>query len=323
MRVVLFDPYGGKFTDGMQKWWTEHGHEVKYERYYNPTLIPWGDVIFFDTADNNLKVATNPGEGILADWLKDGISPVDMHEMDLTGKKIIVRPIDIEVWQGSHADAKMWDLVTDCIFLAPHIRDMMMADSRPQESSMELHTIPCGVDLDKWTFKERQPGKNIAIVGERWISKGVDYVIQLALLLKDQGYVFHWLGPNKDYHWEAAYLHDMIERHSLPIILTEEFIEDLDGWLEDKNYLLSASHKETYGYNIAEAMAKGIKPIIHEFYGFGPIWGNSKWTWATIDQAVKLITEPDYNSDLYRQYLIDNNLHLEGMMNSFDKILWN
>lgn len=318
-KIVIYDPYLRRFTDGMEKYWLAQGHEVKMDRYYDPRLVEWADVVWFDTADNNLKVATNPGEAILADWLKDGISPVDMHDMDLTGKKIVVRPIDIEVWQGSHADAKMWDLVTDCIFLAPHIRDMMMADSRPQQSNMKIHTIPCGVDLDKWTFKERTSGNKIAIVAERWVSKGVDYVIQLAMMLPN--YEFHWLGKNNDYHWERDYLEWMIKTKCPNIILEEEHVEDLDEWLEDKNYLLSASKKETYGYNIAEAMAKGIKPIIHTYFGYESVWGNSPWTWASLDEAVNLI-KGKYDSNAYRQYLIENNLHLEGMMKSFNDILW-
>lgn len=320
-RILLFDPYNGKFTKDMQEWWDREGHEVHFQQYYNPTLVEWADVIWFDTADNNLKSAMNPSEALQAEWLKDGVIVSDMHQMDLTDKKIIVRPIDIEVWQGHHADEKLWDLVDDVIFLAPHIQDIMMSDSRPQQGHFKQHVIPCGVNLERWTFKERERGFNIGVVAERWVSKGVDYVLQVAIKLRerDPRYQIHWLGQNNDYHWEREYMVEFIQNNDLPIILEEEHVEDLNQWWEDKSYVLHASHKETYTYAVAEAMAKGIKPVFHRYYGAEATWPGI--TWSSIDEAVELITEDKYDSSSYRQYLIDHQLTLPQMMGEFDKII--
>lgn len=318
MKIALFDPYTPKFTEDMVKWWRDHGHEVRVDRYYDPELVLWADVIWFDTADNNLTSAMSPGDAILGTkFYENQEIPWDMHEMDLTGKKVIVRPIDIEIWQGHHANALKWDIVDDCIFIAPHIRDIMMADSRPQESKMNIHVIPCGVDLERWTYADRKPGKKIGIVAERWVSKGVDYAIQLALALPD--YQFHWLGKNNDYHWEHEYLLDKVEKVCPNLILEEDFVEDLDSWWEDKNYVLSCSHKEAFGYNYAEAMAKGIKPVIHKFFGCEELW--DKYTWDSLDEAIALITEPAYSSEDYRQYLIDKGYTIDGMMERIMKVI--
>lgn len=321
MKIALFDPYLPKFTQDMIDWWTTHGHEVKAERYYNPTLIEWADVIWFDTCDNNLMSAMSPSEALQQDWLKDGVIVSDMHQMDLTSKKVIVRPIDIEVWQGHHANERLWDLVDDVIFVAPHIQDIFNADSRTQGHKFRQHVIPCGVNLDRWTFKERERGFNIGVVAERWISKGPDYVLQIALQLRDidSKYQIYWLGKNNDYHWEHEYFKDFITSNNLPIRLEEDFVEDLDSWWEGKNYVLHASHKETYTYAVAEAMAKGIKPIFHRYFGAGATWPGL--TWTSIDEAVNLITEDKYDSSSYRQYLIDHNLTLEQMMGKIDAII--
>lgn len=320
----MFDPYNGKFTDDMADWWVANGYELKRETYYNPELVDWADVVWFDTCDNNLLSATNPDQALKDEWkYSNRPGKWDMHEMDLSKKKIIVRPIDIEVWQGHHAYSNMWNVVTDVIFLAPHIRDMMMADSRPQEGNFKVHLIPCGVDLSKWTFKERKDGFNIGVVAERWVSKGVDYVIQIAARLKeiDSRYHIYWLGKNNDYHWEAEYLKDCIRRYKLPITLEEDFVDDLNTWWEDKNYVLHCSHKETYTYAVAEAMAKGIKPIFHHYYGAEATWPDI--TWFTIDEAIDMITAMDYDSASYRQYLIDHHLDLESMMKEIDNVITN
>lgn len=322
MRIAMFDPYNGKFTNEMVEWWTNHGYEVKRETYYNPALVNWADVVWFDTCDNNLLSATNPDQALKDEWAYEGREGFwDMHEADLSKKKVIVRPIDIEVWQGHHAYDHMWDVVTDVIFLAPHIQKIMMADSRPQAGTFKQHVIPCGVDLSKWTFKDRSDGFKIGVVAERWVSKGVDYVLQIACRLKqiDSRYKIYWLGKNNDYHWEAEYLKDFISYNDLPIYLEEDYVEVLDSWWEDKNYVLHASHKETYTYAVAEAMSKGIKPILHRYYGADATWPGL--TWSSLDEAVDLITEGRYDSASYRQYLIDHKLDLESMMQSFEKVI--
>lgn len=322
MKILLFDPYNGKFTSDMWSWWESHGNEVKFQQYYNPTLVEWADVIYFFTCDNNLKSAMNPSEALQAEWLKDGIIESDMHKMDLTGKKVIVSPIDIEVWSGAHADEKLWDIVDDCIFIAPHIRDLMLADSRPQQSNMRIHVIPHSVNLDKWTFKERQPGFKIAVVAEIWESKGIDYVLQIAYKLKqiDERYHIYYLGKDQQYHWHRHYMEEFIKNNQLNITFVD-WVEDLDTWLEDKNYLLHCSTKEAFSAATAEAAAKGIRPVLHAFGGYEPLWGDSGWVWQGIDEAIDMITDGEYDSPSYRQYLINHEYTTPQMMERIDKVI--
>lgn len=320
-KIALFDPYKPKFTGDMVDWWQDNGYEVKVDRYYDPKLVDWADVIWFDTCDNNLKSATNPDDALIEEGAREHGVPWAIQEHDLTGKKVIVRPIDIEVWQGHHASA-VWAPITDCIFIADHIRDLMMNDSRPQASDMKIHTIPCAVNLDRYTFDERHPGFKIAIVSEVWESKGVDYVLQIAHKLKevDSRYEIHWLGKFQDYHWDQAYMHDFIKRNGLNIQFYD-WVESVDDFLEDKNYLLHASKKEAFSYATAEAMAKGIKPVLHHFYGADTLWPGI--TWDTIDQAVQMIVDPDqeYDSKKYIKYLEKQGYTLPQMMAKFEEVI--
>lgn len=316
-KLVLFDPYLLKFTDGMVKWWSENGYEVKYSRYYDSLLVQWADVVWFDTCDNNIHMATNPPKD------NPDFAGYDMHDMDLTGKKIIVRPIDIEVWQGHQANA-IWDVVDDIIFIAPHIRNLVEVEALPgYHSGLKTHTIPLGIDLDKWTFRERQPGFNIAVVSERWISKGTDLILQVAMKLKqvDERYKIHWLGVRSGDTWDLAYFDDFIEHNGLNIEITNILNDGrtVDEFLEDKNYLLHGSHKEAWSAATAEAMAKGIKPVIHRFYGADVLWPDM--TWKTVDEAVQMITEDRYDSNIYRQYLIDHEYTMPDIMRRIDKVI--
>lgn len=321
MRIAMFDPYNGKFTQDMCDWWTANGHEVQRQTYYNPELVLWADVVWFDTCDNNLLSATNPDQALKDEWkFSNRPGAWDMHEMDLTDKKIIVRPIDIEVWSGHHAHENMWELVDDCIFIAPHIRDIMMADSRPQASDMKIHVIPHSVNLDRWTFKEREPGFNIAVVSELWESKGTDIVPQIAIKLKaiDPRYQIHWLGKWSEYHWDKEWFIDFVAHNELPITITE-WVDDLDAWLEDKNYLLHCSKKEAFSAATAEVMAKGIKPVLHRFFGADALWPDM--TWNSIDEAVEMITEKNYHSEAYPAYLKNHGYTTPQMMNKIMEVI--
>lgn len=316
MNIVIYDPYFGKFTSGMKQWWESNGHQVKMSRYYDPQLVEWADLLWFDTCDNNLASATNPGSAIMDD--SNNFQPWDLHDHDLTGKRVVCRPIDIEVWQGAQ-HAALWDLVDEVIFIAPHIRALFDIPLKK-----EPHVIPCGVDLSRYRFAERGHGYDIAIVSEKWTSKGTDLILQVALKLKiiNPNYRFHWLGRWSDYQWEQAYFNDFISHHGLSFEFTEWIEGDnaVDDFLEGKNYLLHASHKEGYSYAVAEAMAKGIKPVVHRFYGADDLWPNL--TWDSIDQAVQSIAQSEYyDSAVYRQYLIDHGYTLAAMMQRIDEVI--
>lgn len=311
MKIAVYDPYLRKFTADMESWWLAQGHEVRMDRYYDPGIAWDADLIWFETCDNNLLSATNPSEAILAD--PDLKQPWKLQ--DFKKGKVVVRPIDIEVWSGHHAHENMWEYVDHCIFIAPHIRDMMMNDSRPQASAMQIHTIPHSVNPDKWTFKERTPGFNIAVVAEIWESKGIDYVLQIAYKLKqiDERYHIYYLGKQQDYHWHRQYRDEFIRNNRLPITFID-WVDNLDDWLEDKNYLLHCSTKEAFSAATAEAAAKGIKPILHAFGGYEPLWGDSGWVWQGIDQAIDMITDQEYDSRSYREYLTKKGYTTDIMM---------
>lgn len=314
MKIVVYDPYNNKFMRDPIAWWLAHGHEVKRDTYYDPKLIDWADVIWFDTCDNNLLSATNPSQALIDESKEVGVD-WDIHNHDLRGKKVIVRPIDIECWSGHHAYSNMWNVVTDCIFIAPHIRDMVMADSRPQESSMKIHTIPHSISPERWTFKERKSGYNIAVVAEIWESKGIDYVLQIALKLKqiDPKYHIYYLGKDQQYHWHRFYMEEFIKDNDLNITFVD-WVDNLDEWLEDKNYLLHSSIKEAFSAATAEAAAKGIRPVLHAFGGYKPLWGDSGWIWQGIDEAVDMITDGGYDSQSYMDYLYKKEYTTDQMM---------
>ena len=97
------------------------------------------------------------------------------------------------------------------------------------------------------------------------------------------------------------------------------WINEVDKFLEDKDYTLSTSIHEGHPYNILESMARGIKPIIHNFDGAKSLWP-SELIYNTIDEAVEKITEQAYDSESYRRF-IEDNYSLERQIYSLEQIM--
>jgi len=289
MKLALFDPNIRKFTRDIENWFRETGYETKYEPYYNPELVRWADITWFDTADNNaIQANKTPKE-------KDRIK-----NMDLTNKIIICRPIDIEVWSGV-SDNIDWTGFTDIIFPCKHIKRIMI-DKIPK--NIRFHDIPYSVNMDRFTFYDKVPNKNIAWIAHRWTAKGLEYALQIALKLKtiDPEYKIYALGTENFGSWEKAYFDYFRDINNIDNMLYEDRVDDVNTWLDDKSYTLCTSKKETFSYAIAEGMAKGLKPIIHNFLGAYDIW-DKNYVWNTIDEAVEMITNKNYNSCEYIQYI--------------------
>ena len=307
MKIVMFDPNCYKFTDDMINYWEAQGHETRKSLYYDPVLVDWADVVWFETCDNNLYQATNG----------------DNPEWKLTNfkdKKVICRVIDIEVWSGLHKMVD-WALVDETIFIAPHIRNEVLKDVEVGSNQIVYN----GVNLEKFTMrKDPANTKKIAWVAERWYAKGVDLFLQYAATLykRDPEYKIYAVGIWADScanGWYKAYIDQFIRENPMNV----EFIDhvpDMNEFLEDKSHCILFSKKEAFSYAIAEGMAKGLKPIIHNFYGAKDLWPE-KYIWNTIDEAIWMTLDfVNYDPEEYRKHIEDTYPN-EKMLSAFDKII--
>jgi len=97
------------------------------------------------------------------------------------------------------------------------------------------------------------------------------------------------------------------------------WVDDIPHWLENKNYLLSTSIHESFGYGIAEAMAAGIKPVIHNFPGAKEIF-KSEYLFNNLDELVEMITSDNYESEEYRKFIKDK-YSLESQLEQIDQLI--
>jgi glycosyltransferase involved in cell wall biosynthesis len=216
-------------------------------------------------------------------------------------KKTIIRVHAYEAYSG-FLKLINYNNVDCMMFEANHIyelaKDIVPAD--------KVALVPMGVDTKKFVYGQHGAGYKIAYAGHINALKNPMMMVQIMsqLVRLDSRYELYWAGEIQDIRlWQ--YLTHIITQLGLERnIHFVGYQKDMNAFFEDKNYFLSTSYTEGTGMAILEAESKGIKPIIHHFWGATDIYPN-EYLYNTVDEAVRMILEDRYDCEAYR-------LHAEG-----------
>lgn len=291
MRIALFDSWNGKFSKEIQAHWESLGHEVKTNPQWEQA--EFADKVFFYQADN---VA---GEGT--------------HNHKFNGD-VYVQAVDIECWSGQHNGVD-WSKVKGCITMAKHIDEMVKTPDNVKRA-----IIKPGINLEKYPLRPpvdfKDPVRRIVYVvgdGRIWDVKRFDIALQLLRDLLDktdliwQLHVRGTYSTHAQYNSYCKYLEQ--DLHLGDFLFWSPRVEDMSAFLDDKDYFLLPSTKEAFSYATAEAMAKGIMPVIGN-------WQSAKETWGEYANQTYLqmlyrflgsCYEPQaHTPEVYRKYVEDN-----------------
>jgi glycosyltransferase involved in cell wall biosynthesis len=187
-----------------------------------------------------------------------------------------------------------WDKVDSVIVVNDFIAGMLEA-----KTGVKPHVIYNGVSLDKWTYRKREHGNRVACVGFVHMKKNYPLAMQIMSMVP-RDYELHIVGgvqdePTLEYLMYLAY-HLRINMQIHGMIPANE----IDAWLDDKNYLLCTAITEGNPNNVIEAMAKGIKPLVHAWPG--SVEQFNEHVFFTAEEAARMIhPESKYDSEKYRR----------------------
>ncbi len=265
-------------------------------------VVAWADIIWVEWA-NELAVALTHGLPTTAD------------------KRVICRLHSYEAFAPFLQQIK-WERIDDLIFVAPHIRDYVTQQLPGLLQKVKrTHLIPNGIDLQRFAPIERKPGKNLAFLGYINYKKGPMLLLHAFAELhkQDPSYRLFMGGAFQDDRYQL-YFQQMIRELELGDCVTfDGWIENVPAWLADKHYIVSTSVLEAHPVGIMEAMACGVKPLIHNFVGARKIFDSSH-LWNTIDEFVTMARSREYDSRAYRAF-IENNYSLVRQLSLLDEIL--
>lgn len=214
-----------------------------------------------------------------------------------------------------------WENVDALIFVAPHIREIVAARVPDLTRRVPVHVIHNGVNVDRFAFHDRKRGYDLASVGYINHKKNPSLLLQClrALVDEEPRFRLHVAGTHQEQRFQL-YMDYMIQEMALTDhVVFHGWVEDVNAWLADKHYLVSTSVFESFGYGIAEAMATGIRPLIHNFPGARRLFPEHL-LFNTVGEMVRMAMDDDYRPADYRRFIQDN-YHLGFQLKGIERVL--
>lgn len=311
MKIGLADNNSLRFSHFFKKHWEDQGHEVFFEPGASEHLAQKVDVYYVEFWDHNIHYLYN--------WYKD--------HPKAKKPKIAVRIIDWEVHQGLVRDPHIAKWVDHAITITPHIRNIVL-DENEGFTKDKVALIRCGVDLKEFTYRKPKNGTNIVIPCNEidWVLKNVLEGIKIFAMLRKQDkrdWKLHIRGKWCQQKYIKIAFEDFIKKAGIEehVHFQVARVPSMNDYFEDMDYCLVPSLKEAFGYTTAECMAKGIKPILHNWLGSEDTWPKES-LYLTPDEAVENIlagyTEEDARS--YQAY-IEEKYDARRMCKEVDELL--
>lgn len=218
----------------------------------------------------------------------------------LVGKKVICRMHSYEVFENpiSYID---WDCVDTLIVVSPYMKELVVG--RFPVLKKKVVVIGNGVDSNKFVPHTTR-GKNMAWIGDIGHKKGPLLLLHAfhALTMRDSGYHLHIAGDFQDQRY-AIYFQQMVTKLGLQSNITfHGYVQDMAGWLGDKDYILNTSPMEGNPVGVAEGLMCNLIPLIHDFPGADELYP-PHYLWRTIPEFVELALSPVGDVD-YRHFAL-------------------
>lgn len=277
--------------------------DYQVRRYYVQTnqeviaAVKWADVVFLEWANESSILATSI--------------------YDLRKKGVIVRLHSYEAFTDMPGRID-WSVVDYLVFVAPHIREIVRRHIPDIEDRVCTTVIPNGVDIDRIALNETLNLYDIAFVANcADHKKNPPLLLQImaALVAKDPAYRLHVAGSLGDERYKTYLEHMAREMGIADNILYYGFVKDMDAFWQGKGVILSTSIHEGHPLNVIEGAARGLRPVIHNFYGASDLYPKG-WLYNTVAEAVDLIiggktlnTGPGF-----RQHVLDRGWTLDNMV---------
>ncbi|OPX43748.1 glycosyl transferases group 1 [Ruminiclostridium hungatei] len=219
-------------------------------------------------------------------------------------RKILCRLHSYEAF-SNYPSKVNWNRVDKLVFVSEDIRKYVIEHFKIRKDITAV--IPNGVDMEKTNYSQKKPGFNVAYVGYINFKKGPMLLLHTfkAIFDADNRYRFYIAGSYQEPRY-YLYFNQMLKEFGMENnLFFQGWQANIDSWLENKDYIICSSVLESQNMSVMQAMAKGIKPVIHNFVGARSIYPE-KYIWNTIGQAVNMVTESNYSSEEYRSFIQQN-----------------
>ena len=218
--------------------------------------------------------------------------------------KNIVRLHRFEAYESWPQQVK-WENIDYLILVGnSYVKEVLLKQVPDIERRTKVVTIANGVNLEKFKFVNRQKGKKLACIGYLNMRKNPMFLMLCMQKLHfiDPEYKLYFAGDFQDNCLEQYIRHILKAMGLESVVFFDGWQKDLNSWLSDKHFIVSASLAESQGMGIMEAMACGLKPVIHNFPGAEEIFG-SEFLFNISEDFCRQILSDNFEPYRYRKYV--------------------
>lgn len=243
----------------------------------------------------------------------------------LRDKPVVCRIHGHEVF-GEDASRVDWSVVDRLVFVASHKRDLFL--ERHPELAGRAVVLRNGVDAGRFTVApDKRDTRHAVAIGPLVYRKGHCLLLQFfhELVRRDERFRLTIRGAPDDPRYAMA-LRTMIDELGLAgrVTLATERIDDLNGWLADKSHVVSFSLEESFHLALGEAMAAGLRPVIHAWREARYIWPEEH-VFADLDGFLARMLDERFEPERYRGALfargLDQATHVARTVDLIEELL--
>lgn len=285
MRIALVNSLSNRFTPVLARGLAAAGHDV---RVADPNTS--NDLSLDELASESGVIVSCWADG----WLRQIAS-------QRRSARVVSFLRSYEALEPGVIDGVEWQNVDGLIFVAPHVQSYATR-AFPQLGAIRQTVIEDAVDLTDFPFATRSAGgKRLGYVGYLNSKKGIPLLVQClaAAVRLDPQYELHIAGvaqePRIAHYFRhivrAAGLTDHVHLHG--------WRDDVSAFLREVDFLVNTSPWEACPNAVIEAMAAGVKPLVHAWPGAAELFP-PECIFATVEEFLEHLRSPEYDSSRYR-----------------------
>lgn len=241
-KVYVIDAIGS-FTGDLIRKLQASGREVVISRQFDKNLAEYADVIWQEWCDNNAAM-----------------SAYYPH-------KTVVRIHGYELYQNAELIKSIpWHKMRGCVLVSEHMKRKMLnlgiKDNR-------LSVIHNGVDLKRFNIsKEKRDGISVGYAG--FVNDKKNPWLMIEIVKENPNINFYFKAAFQSQYWAEAFTYNL---SGCKNVFFESFDEHVPEFWNRMSGCLSTSITESFSFNIAEAMACGVRPYILDRDGAAELFG--------------------------------------------------
>ncbi|MFH0921943.1 MAG: glycosyltransferase, partial [Fibrobacterota bacterium] len=214
-----------------------------------------------------------------------------------------------------------WEHVKGVVFAAAHLRDAALSQWQACLGHCRMEVLRDGLDVSRYPLYNNGPGNQFAVLQDFTRHTGTDLLLQCMARAVAQDPVsrFHLSGVLENVRFVTYFINVIKDAGLNTAFKMHKPQADRAAFLKGMNFCLSTALFEGSPVALLEAMACGVKPLVHRWKGADELFPK-EWTFASLADFGRMAQSREYTPQAYRDY-VDTHFNARKQFAQIDSFL--